>query len=90
MNYKLSFQNETYAIEDIQIPSESTLARQPIGEAFSFVSPVRLTVGQRCTLIGGPVGHHLLVNSCSGFTYSVRYLVSGIIATKEATEVSAV
>ena len=27
MNYKLSFQNETYAIEDIQIPSESTLER---------------------------------------------------------------
>ena len=87
MNYRLSFQNETYSVEDLRIPSESTLADQPVGKPFSFVCPQRLTVGQCCLLLGDSVGYQLLVNSCSGFTYSLRYLVSGIIANKETVKV---
>jgi len=83
MNYRLSFESETYSVEDIRIPSESILTHQPVGKPFSFVSPVRMPVGQHCLLHGDAGGYRLLVNSCSGFTYSLRYLVSGIIATKE-------
>ena len=83
MNYRLSVEDETYSVEDIQIPSESTLAREPDGKPFSFISPVRLTLGQRCALRGDSGGYQLLVNACFGFTFTPRYFVSGIIATKE-------
>ena len=89
MNYKLTFENETYHVEDIHFPAESTLAHEPVGKPFSFVSPVRMTTGQNCVLRGDLGGYHLLVNACLGFTYTARYLVSGIIATKEAAVVSA-
>ncbi|MCG3149648.1 MAG: hypothetical protein PCFJNLEI_03113 [Verrucomicrobiae bacterium] len=81
MNYRLSLQSATYPVEDIRIPAESILADQPVGQPFSFVAPVRVAVGQPCLLRGDSVGYQLMVNSCSGFTYSVRYLVSGTIAT---------
>ncbi|MEI8314372.1 MAG: hypothetical protein WCG79_02860 [Verrucomicrobiota bacterium] len=89
MNYKLSIENETYPVEYINFPAESTLAREPIGKPFSFVSPVRLTIGQRCVLLGDSGGYQLLVNACLGFTYTPRFLVSGIIATKETVAASA-
>ena len=89
MNYRFSFQNKTYHVEDLHIPTESILEHRPIGQPFSFVSPVRLTIGQCCLLLGKSVGHYLLVHSCSGFTCSVRYLVSGITTTKEAAEACA-
>ena len=73
-------------MEDLHIPPESMLAYQPIGQPFSFVSPVRLTIGQYCLLLGDSVGYHLLVHSCSGFMCSVRYFVSGVTTTKEAAE----
>ena len=89
MNYKLSIDNETYPVEDIHFLRESTLAQEPVGKPFSFVSPVRLTIGQRCVLRGDSCGYQLLVNACLGFTYTPRYFVSGIIAAKEAIVASA-
>ena len=86
MNYRLSYQNETYPVEDLHLPRESTLEHEPVGQPFSFVSPVRLTIGQCCLLLGESVGYHLRVHSCSGFMCSVRYLVSGVTTTKEAAE----
>ena len=89
MNYRLSLQNETYPVEDIRIPAESLRAEESTGKYFSFISPVRLTVGQRCALLGESVGYRLLVNACLGFTFSPRFLVSGIIASQDALAVSA-
>lgn len=91
MNYKLSFQNETYPVEDVRAPlkSTSTLVQQLVGKPFSFISPIRLAIGQSCKLIGNSIGYQLRVNSCSAFSFSNRYLVSGIIATKEAAMASA-
>ena len=83
MNYKLSLENATYPVEEIRIPAESALAQVPVGQHFSFISPVRLTVGQRCALLGESVGYPLLVNACLGFSFSPRFLVSGIIAAPE-------
>ena len=87
MNYRLSFENETYPVEEIHIPSECTLANETAGQPFSLISPVRLTSGQRCVLRGDGGGYQLLVNTCLGFTYSPRYFVSGIIATRAAAAV---
>ena len=83
MNYRLNFENETYPVEDIHFPAESTLAHEFVGKPFSFVSPVRMTTGQSCVLRGDSVGYQLLVNACLGFTYTARFLVSGIIATNQ-------
>ena len=83
MNYKLSVENKTYPVEDIHFLAESTLAREPVGKPFSFISPVRVTTGQRCVLLGDSGGYQLLINACFGFTYTPRYFVSGIIANKE-------
>ena len=85
MNYKLSVENETYPVEDIQLPAESTLAREPVGKPVSFVSPVPMRTGQSCVLRGDTVGYQFLVDVCFGFTFTPRYLVSGIITTKEGT-----
>jgi len=84
MNYRLSFENETYPVEDLHMPGEATRAQELAGKPFSFVSPVRLTIGQRYALLGDSGGYPLLINACLGFTYTPRYLVSGIIATQEA------
>ncbi len=84
MNYELSIENETYPVEDIQLPAESTLAHEPVGKPFSFVAPIRIRTGQHCVLRGDSGGYQLLVNACLGFTFTPRYLVSGIIANKEA------
>lgn len=84
MSYRLSLQNATYPVEDIRIQRESVLVEKPAGIHFSFISPVRLTIGQRCALLGDSVGYSLLVNACLGFSFSPRFLVSGIIATTEA------
>lgn len=83
MNYKLSFENETYPVEDLHLPAEATLAREPDGKPFSFVAPVRMRAGQSCALRSDSGNYQLLVNACLGFTYTPRYLISGIIATKE-------
>ena len=85
MNYKLSVANDTYLVEDIQLPTGFTPAQDPIGQPFSFVSPVPMRTGQCCVLRGDAVGYQLLVDVCFGFTFTPRYLVSGIITTKEAT-----
>ena len=89
MNYRLNIENESYSVEDIRIPSELTLAAEPIGQPFSFVSPVRLTIGQRCALRGDSGVYQLLVNACLGFTYTPRFLVAGIIAHKESAVANA-
>jgi hypothetical protein len=80
MNYRLSFKDEIYAVEDIQLPPPAVLAHRPSGAAFSFVAPVRVPAGQRCVLRGDSVDYPLEVNSCSGFTYSLRFLVAGVFA----------
>ena len=87
MNYILSLENETYPVEDIRLPSGSVLTQELVGTPFSFVSPVRLAAGERYVLLGDSVGYQLLVNGCFGFAYSLKYLVSGIIAAKEAAVV---
>ena len=89
MNYKLSIENETYPVEDIHFLRESTLAQEPVGKPFSFISPVRLTSGQRCVLRGESGGYQLLVNTCLGFTFTPRFFVAGTIAAKEAAMASA-
>ena len=89
MNYKLNIENESYPVEDIHIPLEATLATEPIGQPFLFVSPVRLTIGQRCVLCGDSSLYQLLVNTCFGFTYTPQFLVSGIIAAKGTAVASA-
>ena len=83
MSYKLSIENETYPVEDIHFLGESTLTREAVGKTFSFVSPVRLTIGQLCVLRGEAADYQLLINGCLGFTFTARYFVSGIIAHKE-------
>lgn len=85
MNYKLSIENETNSVENIHIVSRSALAQEPVGKHFSFISPVCLWSGQRCVLRGDSGSYRMLVNDCLGFTDIPRYLVSGIITTKEAT-----
>jgi len=89
MNYKLSIENETYPVEDVRAPLKFTLAEQLVGKPFSFISPIRLAIDQRCKLIGDSIGYHLRVNSCSAFSFSDRYLVSGTIAAREAAMASA-
>jgi len=79
MNYSLSIANETYPIQDIQIPSDSRLTEAPVGKAFQFVSPIRLTSGQRCVLRGDSGGYQLQVHACLRFTFTHRFLVSGMI-----------
>lgn len=88
MNYRLSLQNETYPVEDIRIPSEAALAQESAGKPFSFISPVRLTSGQRCALLGDSIGYPLLVDTCLGFTFSPRFLVAGTIASQEEAAAS--
>ena len=83
MNYRLNVENETYPVEDIHFPTESTLAYASAGKPFSFISPVRLMSGQSCLLRGDSGGYQLQVDSCMGFTYTPRFLVSGIIVTRE-------
>ena len=84
MNYKLSVENETYPVEDIHILSKSIFEQEPVGKPFSFVSPVRMRTGQSCVLHGDSDSYQILVNACLGFTDIPRYLVAGIIVTKEA------
>lgn len=90
MNYRLSFQNATYPVADIHIPAESILAQAPGGQPFSFVSPVQLTIGQDCELLGDAGDYQLHVNACFGFTYLPQFLVSGVIAPPQVAPASAV
>jgi len=83
MNYRLSLQNETYPVEEIRIPAESDRSQELAGKHFSFISPVPLSIGQHCALLGDEGGYPLLVNACLGFTFSSRFLVSGIIASPD-------
>ena len=83
MNYRLSLQNATYPVEDIRLPVESPRGQELAGKHFSFISPVRLTIGQRCALLGDSSGYPLLINACLGFTFSSRFLVSGIITSQD-------
>lgn len=84
MNYILNVGNETYPIESLRIPSDAALSHQPEGRSLFFVSPVRLPVGESCSLVGDSVGYQLVVNGCFGFSYSLKFLVSGTIAGKLA------
>ena len=83
MNYRLSLQNETYPVEEIRLPAESSRTQELAGKHFSFISPVPLTIGQRCALLGDSGGYPLLINACLGFTFSSRFLISGIIASTD-------
>ena len=83
MNYRLSLQNETYPVEEIRLPAESSRAQELAGKHFSFISPVPLTIGQRCALLGDSGGYPLLINACLGFTFSPRFLISGIITSSD-------
>ena len=85
MNYRLSVQDKIYPVEDINMPAQYRFAGETRGRPVSFVSPVRLPIGESCLLLADSVGYQLLVNACLGFTYSHRFLVSGIIAPKEQT-----
>ena len=82
MNYQLSLEDATYPVEDFRIAAESTFAKESTAKYFSFISPVRLSIGQRCALLGDSVGYPLLVNACLGFSFSQRFLISGIIANQ--------
>ena len=86
INYKLSLENETYPVEEIRILPGSVFAQGPAAKHFSFISPVRLTIGQRCALLGDSVGYPLLVDACMGFSFSSRFLVSGTLANTEEIE----
>ena len=83
MNYRLSVEDKIYPVEDINLPSGFTFAKDFAHKLVSFVSPIRLPIGESCLLLGDSVDYQLLVNTCMGFTYSQRFLVSGIIAPKE-------
>ena len=79
MNYRLSVANETHPIQDIQFPMTARLADGPVGKPLSFISPVRLRSGQQCVLRGDAGGYQFQVNACLGFTFTPRFLVSGMI-----------
>lgn len=84
MRYLLNVESETYPIENIRI-SESVPSGSPEGKPFSFVSPVRLPIGKQCLLIGDREVYRLVVDGCFGFAYSLKFLVSGVIAGKQNT-----
>ena len=79
MNYQLSLEDATYPVEDFRIAAESNFATKSTAQYFSLISPVRLPIGQRCALLGDSGGYPLLVNACLGFSFSPRFLVSGVI-----------
>ena len=82
MNYRLSIENETYPVEELDIPLQFTFADNLSGKPVLFLSPVRLPIGGTCELLAASVGYRLLVNTCLEFPASQRFLVTGIIATK--------
>src|SRR5882672_693097 len=84
MSFILNVGSETYPIESLRIPSNVALDHQSEGCALFFVSPVRLPIGQSCALVNDEVGYQLVVNGCFGFSYSLKFLVSGTIASKLA------
>jgi len=89
MSYKLNIENETYPVQDIHFLSVSAMTRETIGNTFSFVSPIRLTVGLCYKLYGDLADYQLQVNGCLGFTSISKYFVSGIILAKETAMANA-
>ena len=83
MDYVLSVGSRTYPVEQVRIPSESILAHQPEGKPFFFVSPIRVAPGKNCSLVGDSGGYQLAVGGCFGFSFSLKYLVSGTIAGRQ-------
>ena len=89
MSYKLNIENETYLVQDIHFLSVSTLTREAIGNPFSFVSPIQLTVGLCYKLYGALADYQLQVNDCLVFTSISKYFVSGVILAKETAMANA-
>jgi hypothetical protein len=79
MKYLLNVESKTYPVEGLQLPTAGETLE---GRGLSFVSPVRLPVGERCLLMGEAEGYQLVINGCFGFAYSLKYLISGTIAGK--------
>jgi len=79
MNYQLSIDATTYPVEDVQTKIRNMLVPNPVGQSITFVSPVQLTAGQTCELSNAVNRYRLQVNTCLGFTFAQKFLVSGSI-----------
>ncbi|MEI6083276.1 MAG: hypothetical protein WCS70_03135 [Verrucomicrobiota bacterium] len=84
MNFILNIESATYPVEGLRIPPDAARSEELEGRSLFFVSPVRLPVGQSCSVVGDTVGYQLVVSGCFGFAYSLKFLVSGTIAGKLA------
>src|SRR5690349_16899567 len=83
MNYMLNIKSQNHPVEDIRLPSTTTLAHQPKGQPFSFVSSLRLPIGENCFLVGDAGGLQLEVHACFAFAYCGKFLISGVIVGKQ-------
>lgn len=84
MNFILNIESETYPVEGLRVPTDAVRADELEGRSLYFVSPVRLPIGKSCSVIGDEVGYQVVVSGCFGFSYSLKFLVSGTIAGKMA------
>ena len=82
MAYKLCVENTTYPVQVVQTPTEIWLTHKPVRETISFISPVRLMIGQTCGLSNDSVDFQFRVESCLGFSFSSKFYVSGILNSK--------
>lgn len=80
MDYKLNVGSRSYPVEEVRIPSEAFLQHQPEGKPFFFVSPIPVPPGKNCALVGDAGSYELSVDGCFGFSFSLKYQVSGTIA----------
>ncbi len=86
MHYMLNVGSRMYPVEGVRLPSEAVLAHQSEGKPFFFVSPIRVDPGNNCSLVGNGGGYELSVEGCFGFSFSLKFLVSGRIAGRQAND----
>lgn len=84
MDYMLTVGSRTYPVEEVRIPSEAILEAQPEGKPFFFVSPIPVTPGKHCSLVGDAGTYELSVGGCFGFNFALKYQVSGTICGRLA------
>jgi hypothetical protein len=76
--------SESFPVEVLRLPPDAVLSARPEGKPFSFVSPIRLPQGKICALAVNDEGYDVEVHGCFGFSYSLKYHISGIIRARRA------